>query len=146
MEVSQRAASKSASPTQQVPWHSRNWKAASCAPPAWCGAQCEGEAMHEERQTDFLALTCGRSGEFEANPPCAGWMTVARMRQRAHWAPTCKSVARPEALTGCIWHCWQGRSFNHTLVGIRSLCVSVCLFVSFLKSVGLAIAEHLHGS
>ena len=49
--------------------------------------------MLEERQMDLLALTCGRSGEFEANPPCAGWMTVARMRQRAHGAPTCKSVA-----------------------------------------------------
>ena len=94
---------------------------------------------------DLLALTCGRSGEFEANPPCAGWMTVARMRQRAHWAPTCKSVACPEALTGCILHCWQGRPFGHTLVGIRSLCVSVCLFVTFLcmKSVGLAIVEQL---
>ena len=56
--------------------------------------------MHEEGQMEFLSLTCGHNGEFEANPPCAGWMTVSRMRQRVHWAPICKPAPLP---LGFVW-------------------------------------------
>ena len=91
---------KSASPTQQVLWHSRIRTAASCTPLAWCGAQCEDELCMRMGKWSFLSLTCGHNGEFEANPPCAGWMTVSRMRQRVHWAPICNSVPLP---LGFVW-------------------------------------------
>ena len=80
-------ARKPGSPTQQVPWHIRIRNAASCTPLAWCGALCEDELCMRRGKWIYLSLTCGQNGKFEANPPCAGWMTVSRMCQRVHWAP-----------------------------------------------------------
>ena len=85
----------SASPTQQVPWHIRIRNAASCTPLAWCGTQCEEELCMRRGKWIYLSLPCGHNGEFEADPPCAGWMTVSRMRQRVHWAPICKLALVP---------------------------------------------------